>query len=176
MGQHDRRLHIDHGWHLGQHGLWGKVTLFQEAAKVPLIIAAPGVAKQGGASPRTVEMIDFFPTLTELAGLSTPPKLDGQSLVPLLKDPKSARDRPAVSVLRRGNTWGRAVYTEQWRYTEWGDAGAKGIELYDLTNDPREYRNLANDPAHSETRAKLKAQLASAGALHDADEVNKTGD
>src|SRR5207248_4850458 len=84
----------DHGWHLDEHGLWGKVTLFEESARVPLIIIAPGI--QGGQScPRTVEMLDFYPTLTDLAGLPAPTNVDGITLAPLLKAPQSFRDRPA---------------------------------------------------------------------------------
>jgi iduronate 2-sulfatase len=158
----------DHGWHLDNHqGLFGKVTLFQEAARVPLIIVAPGMGR--GVSPRTVEMVDFYPTLAELAGLPAPAKVDGTSLVPLLKDPQAARERPAYSVLRRGKTWGKAVYTEEWRYTEWGDDGGKGAELYDLKADPHEFHNLAGDPDCREVREKLKALLGKGVHVKDAD-------
>jgi uncharacterized sulfatase len=149
----------DHGWHLDEHGgLWGKVTLFEEAAKVPLIVVAPGMSR-GTSSPRVCEMLDFYPTLCELTGLSTPDKLDGTSIVPQLRDPKASRDKPAFSVVRRGQQWGRAVYTEQFRYTEWGDGGNKGAELYDHTTDPKEYRNLAVEPSHSDRVKQLKALL-----------------
>jgi iduronate 2-sulfatase len=149
----------DHGWHLDEHGgLWGKVTLFEEAAKVPLIIVAPGMS-HGATSPRVCEMLDFYPTLCEMTGLSVPPKIDGTSIVPQLRDPSAPREKPAYSVLRRGKQWGRSVYTEQFRYTEWGDNGAKGFELYDHRTDPKEYHNLAHDPSQAETMKQLKALL-----------------
>src|SRR5205814_5166901 len=110
-------------WHLNEHGMWGKVSLFEESAKVPLIIVGPGLNRDV-ASPRVCEMIDFYPTLCEMSGLSIPSKLQGISIVPQLRDPQAPRDRPAFSVLRHGKTWGRAVYTERWRYTEWGDDAA----------------------------------------------------
>jgi iduronate 2-sulfatase len=165
----------DHGWHLDEHGLWGKVSLFQESAKVPLIIAAPGI--KPGVCPRTVEMVDFYPTLTQLAGLTTPANLDGASLVPQLQRPDSLRNRPAFSVLRHGKTWGKAVNTEDWRYTEWGDAANKGAELYDLRSDPKEYHNLAQDPKFADTRAKLKAILDPiTGKLRDAEKSGPASD
>ena len=165
----------DHGWHLGQHGLWGKVSLFQESARVPLIVAAPGVAKAGEASPRTVEMIDFFPTLTQLAGLSTPEKLDGQSLVPLLKDPQLARDRPAISVLRRGNTWGR-------RCTPSSGVTPSGATPAQRGSSCTTWRAIrVNTRISAAIRARrdalaLRSMLATAGSLRDADAVNKSGD
>jgi uncharacterized sulfatase len=158
----------DHGWHLNNHGgLFGKVTLFQESAKVPLIIAAPGMSK--GVSPRTVEMVDFYPTLAELAGLPAPKHVDGTSLVPLLKDPQAPRTKPAYSVLRRGKTWGRAVYTEDYRYTEWGDDAGRGAELYDLKQDPHEFHNLAGDGQLAPVREKLRALLGQGAKVKDAD-------
>lgn len=149
----------DHGWHLGEHdSLWGKVSLFEESAKVPLIIVAPGMAK--GVSPRTVEMLDLYPTLVELAGVEQPKaKLDGVSLVPQLRDPSAPRERPAYSIVRHGKTFGRAVHAERFRYTEWGDNAAKGVELYDHSNDPREYTNLATDQSHADTIKQLKPLL-----------------
>lgn len=149
----------DHGWHLGQHGLWGKVTLFQESARVPMIVRAPGISTAGGISPRPVEMLDLYPTLCALAGLNPPKELDGLSLEPLLKDPQAPRERPAYSIVRKGKKWGKAVYTEAYRYTEWGDSAADGVELYDHRSDPGEFHNLARDPAHADTVAKLKKLL-----------------
>ena len=167
-------LTSDHGWHLDEHGLWGKVTLFEEAAKVPLIVVAPGMSH--GVSPRTVEMLDFYPTLCELAGLPAPAKIDGTSIVPQLKDPQAPRAKPAYSVLRRGKTWGKAVYTERYRYTEWGDHAGKGVELYDHKADPKEYTNLASDPARAGTVKELKALLDKQIELHDADNAGNAAE
>jgi len=166
----------DHGWHLDNHGLWGKDSLFQESAKVPLVIIAPGVTPAKATCPRTVEMLDFYPTLAELAGLRPPEKVDGVSIAPLLKDPQAPRDRPAYSVLRRGKLWGRGVYTEAFRYTEWGDEGSKGVELYDLKNDPREFVNLDKDPARQADLALLKKLLDLTRNLRDTDPPAATGD
>jgi iduronate 2-sulfatase len=160
-------LTSDHGWHLYEHGLWGKVTLFDVAARVPLIILAPGVTKPGATCARPIEMLDFYPTLAELAGLPAPEKIDGQSIVPLLKDPQSPRDRPAFSVLRRGNKWGKAVYTQRYRYAEYANDASAGAELYDLESDPHEYYNLVKDPAHAKTVAELKKLLYSTVNLKD---------
>jgi uncharacterized sulfatase len=147
----------DHGWHLGEHdSLWGKVTLFQEASRVPLIIAGHGI--KPGISPRTVELLDLYPTLTDLAGLSTPGNLDGISLRPQLDDPQAKRDRPAFVVLKHGPVWGKAVNTEHYRYTEWDD-GKKGIELYDLQADPKEFHNLAKDESMKSVREELAKTL-----------------
>ena len=162
----------DHGWHLGTHGLWGKVTLFPEAARVPLIVIAPGTTQAGSACPRTVESVDLYPTLAELAGLSIPKKLDGISLLPWLKEPEAPRERPAFSVIRRNATWGRAVYTERYRYSEWGDNATKGVELYDHLSDPAEYRNLAKDLNSAPIAAQLQRMLADGLKVRDSDVVH----
>ena len=117
-------------------------------------------------------MIDFYPTLCELIGLPPPPtaKLDGVSLVPQLNDPQAARpnDRPAYSVLRRGKIWGKAVYTEQYRYAEYGDDASAGVELYDVAADPHEFKNLATDAAHADVAKRMKALLDAQIHLRDA--------
>ncbi len=148
----------DHGFLLGEHGQWQKQMLFEESNRVPLIFAGPGV-EAGGASPRTVELLDIYPTLVELCGLPKPPQpLEGQSLVPLLNDPDSPWDRPAYSQVTRRvgrgknarTIMGYSVRTERWRYTEW-DGGKLGSELYDHDQDPAEETNLAQVADHAET-------------------------
>jgi uncharacterized sulfatase len=153
----------DHGYHLGEHGLWQKQTCFEEAARVPLIIAAPQTKSRGGSSRATVELIDLYPTLADLAGLKAPEGLPGASLRPLLNDPATAWDRPAFTQTQRGKkngawVFGRSVRTDRWRYTEWADGNA-GVELYDHDADPKEYTNLANDGRYIAERAKLAALL-----------------
>jgi uncharacterized sulfatase len=148
----------DHGYHLGEHGLWMKQSCFEESARVPLIIAAPGRKGGGQVSARTVELVDIYPTLAELAGLTPPQHLQGESLRPLLDDPQAAWPHPAFTQVQRGSFPGHSVRTERWRYTEWG-GGEKGAELYDHDVDPKELRNLAADPKFAEVVADLKAQL-----------------
>jgi iduronate 2-sulfatase len=147
----------DHGWHLGEHGLWHKGTLFEESARTPLVIRAPGARGNGRASPRVVELVDLFPTLADLCGIPAPPGLAGVSLRPLLDDPQALRSRPAFTQMSRsGPAMGRSVRTDRWRYTEW-NGGRDGIELYDHDTDPREHRNLADNPHHTATIAGLRA-------------------
>lgn len=150
----------DHGYLLSEHGQWKKQSLFEEAARVPLLIAAPGAKGNGKVCERTVELVDLYPTVASLCGLQPPRYIDGADLTPLLRNPKDRWNRPAYTqVLRRQqNIMGRSVRTERWRYTEW-NAGAEGAELYDHRKDPFEYRNLANDPAFARTRAELSALL-----------------
>lgn len=150
----------DHGFHLGEHGgLWRKMTLFEESAGAPLIIAAPNLKGRGRSCERTVEFVDIYPTLCELCELPVPKhKLSGKSLLPLLNDPKAKWDKPALTFVRRGKVLGVAVRTERWRYTEW-DEGRLGTELYDLRNDPNEWHNLANNPKFADVVKEMKGLL-----------------
>lgn len=148
----------DHGYLLGQHGQWMKQSLFEESAQVPLLIAAPGMQGNGQACRRIVETIDIYPTLCDLAGIEHPTNLAGVSLRPLLESPGQAWDRPAFTQVQRGKFPGRSVRTQRWRYTEW-DHGAKGAELYDHKNDPREFKNLAGDPQHAKVVAELRGMI-----------------
>jgi iduronate 2-sulfatase len=156
----------DHGWLLGEHGQWQKMSLFEESARVPLIVSAPSRKGNGKASPRTVELVDLYPTLADLCGLPAPPALEGTSLRALLDNPQQAWDEPAITQVTRGTGqerfMGKSVRTERWRYTEW-DEGKKGTELYDHDSDPRELKNLANDSKHAETVKQLKQLLREGG-------------
>ncbi len=145
----------DHGYELGEHGLWFKQSCFEDSARVPLIIAPPERKSAGQSSPRLVELIDLYPTLADLAGLKPPAALPGQSLRPLLVRPDAAWDRPAFTQVERAGFAGWSVRTPKWRYTEW-DEGKRGEELYDETNDPRELANLARDPKSTAVLAELK--------------------
>ncbi len=148
----------DHGYHLGERGWWNKNTLFELSARAPLIIAAPG-AKKGATANGLTEFVDLYPTLSDLAGLGAPHRLEGVSLKPLLQNPKAkGKDAAFTIVLRGGDKTGRTVRTDRWRYTEW-DGGKSGAELYDHRKDPGEYRNLANDSKYANDVARLKALL-----------------
>ena len=145
----------DHGYHLGDHGLWQKMSAFERSARVPLIIAAPGTRGRGVATRGLAELVDLYPTLAELAGV--PPKitLDGVSLVPLLNDPAGSVKDAAFTQVRNGYS----VRTSRWRYIEWQE-GAQGAQLYDMEKDPAETTNLAQEAAHAATVSELKARLA----------------
>jgi uncharacterized sulfatase len=146
----------DHGYHLGEHGLWMKQSLFEESARVPWVITYPGLKTGGQTCSRTVEFVDMYPTLADLAGLTPPSNLAGVSLRPLLDDPKHAWDRPAFTQVQRAGFPGYSVRTERWRYTEWDDA-RRGAQLYDEEADPHEYRNLVNDAQYAPVIAEMKA-------------------
>jgi len=151
-------FYSDHGYHLGEHGgMWHKMSVFEESARVPLIIAAPGVLG-GQTSERLVELVDIYPTLVEMCGLPQPGELEGRSLRPLLADPHQPWKNAAFTQVLRGELTGRSVRTERYRYTEW-DEGRQGAQLYDHQTDPHEYRNLANEPAMAETKATLRSLL-----------------
>lgn len=155
----------DHGYHLSEHGLWQKMSLFEEVARVPLIIAGPGVAKPGVATT-PVGLIDLYPTLTELCGVKTPSPLQGQSLVPMLKNSSvTGRGWAITQVVRgrggAGRFFGYSLRTPRWRYTEW-DEGREGRELYDQDADANEITNLADDPSKAAVVSELSAKLREA--------------
>lgn len=153
----------DHGYHLGENGVFTKMTNFELGARVPLIISTPGMKTAGQRTRALVELVDLYPTLAALSGLPLPPHLEGTSFAPLLTNPdqpwKSAvftqylRPKPPIM--------GRSIRTDRWRYTEWRDEkdASVGAELYDEQADPAESTNLAADPAHAATVTTLAAQL-----------------
>jgi iduronate 2-sulfatase len=140
----------DHGWHLGDLGMWTKHTNYEQANRIPLLIAAPGVTKPGTTRQLT-ETVDVFPTIAELAGLpkpAGPQPIDGLSLVPVLKDPSvRLRDHAYHCFPRGGGRIGRAIRTDRYRLVEWKKPGASGdtaeFELYDYQAADPESENLA---------------------------------
>jgi len=159
-GQADDTIVIftsDHGYHLGDHFLWGKVTLFDIGAKVPFLVRVPGMTKPGSTSEAMVELIDIYPTLADLTGLVPPGHLQGTSLRPLLGHPdRSGKKKWAYSVVTRGPKLGYALRNQRWRYGQWPD----GEELYHLVNDPGEKNNLADRPEQAERLEEFRILLA----------------
>jgi iduronate 2-sulfatase len=152
----------DHGWHLGEHGLWGKTTNFELDTRSPLIIAVPGQATSGTSTRSLVQFTDIYPTLVELCGLPAPKGLEGRSLVPVLEDPGVTVRELALSQFPRARRMGYSIRTDRYRYTQWIDRGtreAKETELYDHRRDPGETANVANDPAHADIVEQLSAKL-----------------
>jgi uncharacterized sulfatase len=147
-------LTSDQGFLLGEHGAWGKHMLFEKAARVPLIVAAP-LARQGAVSPRLVKLVDLYPTVSELLGAELPAGLEGESFLALLSEPERPWKRAAFTEDRRGKP-ARSLRSERYRYTEW-PRGA--LELYDYETDPEESRNRALDPALAGVRAELEKLL-----------------
>jgi uncharacterized sulfatase len=150
----------DHGYLLGQHHEWQKMTLFDETCKVPVIVVAPQAKQRGAVARGLVESVDFYPTISELAGLKAPAALEGKSFVSLLDDPKRAGKDEAFTQVwrdRRGGS-GRSVRTDRYRYTEWNE-GKDGVELYDEENDPAEVKNLAKDSGSASVVSEMKKRL-----------------
>ena len=150
----------DHGWHLGDHGMWSKHTNYEEAAHIPLIVAAPGVA--AGVRAQLVETVDLYPTLCDIAGVAAPEGLDGKSFAATLRDPAVATKDHILHVFPRGERLGRAVRTARYRMVEWKKPGAPAdeaiIELYDYETDPLETKNLAAE--QPDVVAQLRSMLA----------------
>jgi arylsulfatase A-like enzyme len=142
----------DHGWHLGEKGITGKNTLWDDGTRVPLIFAGPGV-KGGQRCLQPAELLDIYPTLIELTGAPARSDLEGLSLVPQLKDAATKRERPAITSHNQGN---HGIRSERWRYIHYADGSE---ELYDMQNDPNEWTNLAGKPEHAAVIAEHKKWL-----------------
>ncbi len=154
----------DHGYELGEHNWWNKNVLFEESARVPMIAVVPERTRAGTRCDAFVEMVDFYPTFADLAGLRAPQDLDGISFRPLLRDPDRKWKTAAFTQVRRGDVTGKSVRTRRWRYNQWrrGDE-LLWQELYDHQTDPQEYRNLAEERDH-QTTIKDLAELLHAPA------------
>ncbi len=144
----------DHGFHLGEHDFWMKVGLMDESSRVPLIIKVPG--KKPGVCASFTELIDLYPTTAELCGLKVPARLQGKSLAKTLDDPAvSVRD---TAFCANANSF--LLRTGQWAFIQHGQNGEKGLQLYDITKDPKQYTNLADHPEYREVIDRFKKQLA----------------
>jgi len=145
----------DQGFHLGEHGHWHKSTFFEEACRVPLIVADPRTKVRGGQHTGLCGLIDLYPTLCELAGVSADHKLSGRSLASILQEPSLPGKEWELT---EGSPGGASIRTEHHRYTEWS-GGKKGSMLYDLKTDPGEFTNLIGDKDHAPVAQRLKKLL-----------------
>ena len=152
-------LTSDHGYHMGEHGYFQKSTLFENADHVPLIMAGPGIpaGSVGKSTAALAEMVDFYPTLAEWCGLKAPAYLSGMSLMPVLKDPATGNPPRNAALTQYAD--GYSLRTARYRYTEWGEHGKGGNELYDHENDPAEMINLAQRAGHEDLIRELSEQL-----------------
>jgi uncharacterized sulfatase len=161
-GQLDNTLIVffgDHGYHLGEHNWWNKVTIYEKGTNAPFIIAGPPVTEKGVRSRAMFEFVDIYPTLAEIAGLEeVPTHLEGKSFAEVIADPSLPFRSEVRAVVNRGQMLGRTVKNTAWRYTEW-DNGNKGRELYDQVADPLEYNNLAEDPEYADEVAVMRELL-----------------
>ena len=139
----------DHGWHLGEKEHWRKFTLWEEATRAPFIWVVPGVTKAGGICKSPVDFMSIYPTLCDLSSLPKPAWVEGDNIKPLLADPAAAWSGVGITTYGQNN---HAIRTDRWRYIRYADGGE---ELYDHSNDPYEWTNLASKPEHAELKAEL---------------------
>ncbi|MEI6946807.1 sulfatase [Paraflavisolibacter sp. H34] len=143
----------DHGWHLGEKEHWRKFALWEEAVRVPFFVVAPGITKPGSVSARPVNLMDIYPTLLQLSQLPPKPGLEGNSIVPLLRNPEATWKHPSLTTHGLGN---HSLRSERWHYVHYKDGSE---ELYDHEQDPQEWNNLARDARYASVKAELAAFL-----------------
>lgn len=159
----------DHGWHLGDHGMWCKHTNYEQATRAALLMSVPGQKAIGKKTDSLVEFVDIYPTLAEVCGLPKPEGVEGHSFAALLNDPSRSGKAAAFSQYPRGGgvakgpLMGYAVRSDRYRYVEWRkkDGSVDAVELYDLQNDPGELTNVANTRENQEIVTKHAAMLKS---------------
>lgn len=154
----------DHGYHIGEKDHFAKSALWEQTGRTPLIILDPGVSRKGGRCKRPVGLVDLYPTLVELCGLSRRNDLDGRSIAPLVRDPQKAWPYPAL--ITHSPWWfgtNHAIRSERFHYIHYRDGGE---ELYDNAVDPHGWKNLANDPKYAAAKETLKKWLPKTNAKH----------
>jgi iduronate 2-sulfatase len=144
----------DHGYHLGEHDFWAKVSLHEESVLVPLIVCVPG--KKPAVCHSLVELLDLFPTVSRLCGLEVPERLQGKDISKMLDDPTHSVREAAFSVNGRGFL----LREDRWAYIQYGEDGSKGIELFDMKKDPKQYTNLAGNPEYAKEVKRFKTLMA----------------
>lgn len=155
-GVADRTIVIftsDHGYHLGEHDFWAKVSLHDESARVPLIISVPG--KQPAVCDSLVELLDLYPTMANLCGFKAPVRLQGKDISRLLDNPDNAVRDAAFSV----NGKGYLLRTAEWAYMRYGANGNNGEELFDMVNDPKQYTNLVGKDKYQQKLESLRTAM-----------------
>ncbi len=146
----------DHGYHLGEHDFWAKVSLRDESSQVPLIISVPG--KQPAVCHSLTELVDLFPTVASLCGLEVPNRIQGRNITAMLDDPNASVRNAAFSVAPARK--GFLLREDRWAYIQYKEDASAGIELFDTEADPKQYTNLANDPKHADVVTRFQQQLA----------------
>ena len=146
----------DHGFHLDEHEFWMKVSLHEESVQVPMMIKVPG--KKPAVVNSFTELIDLYPTLADLAGLDYPKTIQGKSLKPLLENPNKKVRNMAFSVSQGGKSF--LIRTEKWAYIQYNEDASAGMELFDMENDPKQFSNLAYDPAYTKPLKEMQAKLS----------------
>ncbi|MCY3552426.1 MAG: sulfatase-like hydrolase/transferase [Candidatus Poribacteria bacterium] len=157
----------DHGHHLGEHGIWGKKTLFEVSLRSPLIVSVP--QQQSSETEALAELVDIYPTLCDACQLPIPLQSEGTSLMPILEQPTLPWKNAAFSQFGGAASGGISIRTERYRYTEWGENGSRGVELYDYDADPNETVNIVDFPENAKLVAHLSERLRAGwrGALPD---------
>lgn len=147
----------DHGWNLGEKNHWGKFVPWLESTKVPFIIVPPkneNVYEKGQQRVRSaVNLLDVYPTLLSMCSLPEKPDLEGNDLTPIMKDTETNWDKPSISTIGRGT---QSIIVDHWHYIHYFDGSE---ELYNMSDDPNEWINLANDPRHETLKGGLKAYI-----------------
>lgn len=151
----------DHGYHLGEHRFWMKVSLHEESVRVPLIIKVPG--KKPAVCHSLTELLDLYPTVASLAGLNYSKHLQGKSLVEVLDNPDHSVREIAFSISQRKDVFSFLLRTQKWAFIQYDEDGSSGMELFDMEHDPKQYNNLALNPGYEQTvtffKKKLKEKL-----------------
>lgn len=151
----------DHGFHLGEHGMWSKYTLFEQSRRAPLIVRVPGASGNGLVCKQLVEFVDILPTLGTLSGLDLPANLEGTSFAPLLANPARSWKKAAFSEFLTNRAINRAVVTDRYRYAEWLYKNELITELYDLKQDPWETVNIVDRSDYATVRDEMAKLLKS---------------
>ena len=168
-GQEDNTIVIftsDHGYHLGEHDFWAKVSLLDQSSGVPLIIRVPG--QTPAVCHSFTELLDLYPTVAKLCGLPSQDRLQGKDISPVFKDPEyKVRDAAfSVAPMRKGFL----LRTDDWAYIQYEEDASGGIELFDIKKDPEQYTNLAVNPEYAPKVDEFKARMvAKLEAVRDND-------